>query len=219
MNWSTLLPDLWLATQDTLYMVGISTILTVLIGLPLGILLILTEKNGLTPLPWLNQILGIIVNIGRSLPFVILLIAILPFTRFLIGTTIGTDAAIVPLTVAAVPFFARLAEGALREVDRGVIEAARAMGSTVWQIIIKVFLPECLPALVTGITITIISLLSYSAVAGTIGAGGLGNLAITHGYYRFETDVMITTVVLLIVLVQGIQWLGNWIVRILSARR
>ncbi|GCE22595.1 methionine ABC transporter permease [Dictyobacter kobayashii] len=207
--WSYLLPDLLQATQDTLWMVVISTIFTILIGLPLGILLVITDRNGLLQQTWLHQILGFIVNIGRSLPFIILLVAITPFTRLLVGTTIGTSAAIVPLTVAAIPFFGRVAETSLREVDSGVVEAAKAMGCNAWQIILKVLIPESLPSLILGIAITIISLIGYSAIAGAVGAGGLGDLAIRYGYQRFETPVMVVTVVLLIVLVQLIQWLGN----------
>jgi D-methionine transport system permease protein len=207
--WLSLLPDFWQATQETFLMVIASTLFTVLIGLPLGVLLVITDRNGLLEAPTLNQVLGAIVNAGRSLPFVILLVAITPFTRLIVGTTIGTTAAIVPLTVAAIPFFGRVAETSLREVDSGVVEAAKAMGSTNWQIISKVLIPEALPSLVLGITITIISILSYSAIAGTVGAGGLGDLAIRYGYERFETSVMIATVVLLIVLVQLIQLVGN----------
>ncbi|WP_394831875.1 ABC transporter permease [Pendulispora rubella] len=209
MSIDTMLSMLWEATLDTFYMVGASTLLTVLFGLPLGVLLILTERGGLLAAPWLNRVLGAIVNVGRSLPFIILLVAVIPFTRLLVGTTIGTTAAIVPLTLAAVPFFARVCETSLREVDRGLIEAAQAMGCTEGQIVYKVLIPEALPSLVLGVTITIISLLSYSAVAGAVGAGGLGDLAIRYGYQRFDTKVMAVTVALLIIMVQAIQWLGN----------
>lgn len=218
MNWAQLGPQIWKASLDTLYMVGVSAFFTLLIGLPLGILLIITDRDGLVPVRWLNLILGFIVNLGRSLPFVILLIAILPFTRFLIGTTIGSKAAIVPLAVSAIPFFARISETSLREVDRGLIEAAQAMGCNIWQIIVKVLLPESLPSLVLGTAITIISLIGYSAMAGTIGGGGLGDLAIRYGYQRFQTEVMVITVVLLIVMVQVVQWLGNLLARSLSHR-
>lgn len=214
----SLLPDFWQATQETFLMVITSTLFTVLVGLPLGVLLVITDRKGLLEAPTLNQVLGAIVNIGRSLPFVILLVAIMPFTRLVVGTTIGTTAAIVPLAVAAIPFFGRVAETSLREVDPGVVEAARAMGCTVWQIVWKVLIPEALPSLVLGITITIISILSYSAIAGTVGAGGLGDLAIRYGYERFETSVMIATVILLIVLVQLLQYGGNWLARRLSHR-
>ncbi|SRR5258708_1381333 len=218
MDWS-LLPDLWQATQDTLYMVGVSTLWTVLLGLPLGVLLVITDRDGLLNMPVLHQILGAIVNIGRSLPFIILMVALIPLTRLIIGTTIGTTAAIVPLIIAAVPFFGRVAETSLREVDSGVIEAARAMGCSSGQVVRKVLLPEALPSLVLGITITIISLISYSAIAGAIGAGGLGDLAITYGYERFETDVMVVTVIVLIVLVQGVQLLGNLLAHNIASRR
>lgn len=217
-SWLSLLPDLWQATQETFFMVVVSTVLTVIVGLPLGVLLVVTDRGGLLHLPALNQVLGAIVNIGRSLPFIILLVAITPFTRLVVGTTIGTSAAIVPLTVAAIPFFGRVAETSLREVDPGVIEAAKSLGCTNWQIIAKVLIPEALPSLVLGITITIISILSYSAIAGAVGAGGLGDLAIRYGYERFETEVMVITVVLLIVLVQGLQLLGNRLARSLSRR-
>jgi D-methionine transport system permease protein len=159
-----------------------------------------------------------VVNAARSLPFIILLVVIIPFTRLVVGTTIGATAAIVPLALAAIPFFARVAETALREVDRGLVEAALSMGCNPWQIISKVLIPESLSSIVLGITITIISLIGYSAMAGTIGGGGLGDLAIRYGYQRFETDVMIATVVLLIVMVQGIQILGNSIARRVSKR-
>jgi len=218
MDWSIWIPNLWAGTLDTLYMVGISAFFTVLIGLPLGVLLVVTDRGGLAAAPTFNQTAGAIVNAGRSLPFIILLVAVIPFTRLVVGTTIGATAAIVPLTLAAIPFFARVAETALREVDRGLVEAAQAMGCTVWQIIMKVLIPESLPSLVLGVTITLISLISYSAMAGAIGGGGLGDLAIRYGYQRFETEVMLATVVLLIALVQGIQLVGNAIARRVSKR-
>lgn len=218
MNWLTWLPALWTATLDTLYMVGVSTLFTVVLGLPLGVLLVVTDRNGLAPKPVLNQVVGAIVNAARSLPFIILLVVIIPFTRLIVGTTIGATAAIVPLAISAIPFFARVAETSLREVDRGLVEAAEAMGCTLWQIIGKVLIPEALPSLVLGVAITIISLIGYSAMAGAIGGGGLGDLAIRYGYQRFQTDVMVATVVLLIVLVQGLQILGNDIARRVSRR-
>ncbi|MDD5367754.1 MAG: ABC transporter permease [Anaerolineaceae bacterium] len=218
MNWATWLPTLWAGTLDTLYMVGVSTVFTIVFGLPLGIVLVVTDGNGLAPKPALNQILGAIVNAARSLPFIILLVVIIPFTRLVVGTTIGATAAIVPLAISAIPFFARVAETSLREVDHGLVEAAQAMGCTLWQIIGKVLVPEALPSLVLGVAISIISLIGYSAMAGAIGGGGLGDLAIRYGYQRFETDVMLATVVLLIVLVQGIQLLGNGIARRVSKR-
>ncbi|GAB4208612.1 MAG: ABC transporter permease [Roseiflexaceae bacterium] len=209
MDWSTWLPNLWSATLETLFMVGVSALLTLLAGLPLGVLLVVTDRGGLLPQPGLHRMLGAIVNIGRSLPFIILLVAVVPLTRALAGTTIGARAAIVPLALAAIPFFARVCESALREVDRGLVEAALAMGCTTRAIILKVLIPEALPALVLGLTITVISLIGYSAMAGAVGGGGLGDLAIRYGYQRFQTDVMLATVALLIVLVQGVQWLGN----------
>lgn len=218
MNWSNLLPDLWQATLETLLMVGVSMLFTVLIGLPLGVLLVITDKGGLFEAPPLQQVLGAIVNVGRSLPFIILLVAVTPFTRLVVGTTIGTMAAVVPLTLAAIPFFGRVTETSLREVEPGLVEAAQAMGCNNWQIIGKVLIPEARSSLVLGVTITIISLLGYSAVAGAVGAGGLGDLAIRYGYQRFETDVMIATVILLIVLVQIIQLSGNFIARKLARR-
>lgn len=218
MNWSILLSELWSATLGTLYMVGVATLFTVLLGLPLGVLLVVTDRGQIREMPGLNRVLAAIVNVGRSLPFIILLVAVIPFTRLIVGTSIGSTAAIVPLTIAAIPFFARVVETALREVDRGLVEAAQAMGATNWQIVGKVLIPEALPSLVLGVTITIISLLGYSAMAGAVGGGGLGALAINYGYNRFETDVMIATVVLLIVLVQGLQMLGDRAARRINHR-
>ena len=218
MDWSIWVPNLWKGTLDTLYMVGVSTFFTILLGLPLGILLVITDQKGLAPAPALNQVVGAIVNIARSLPFIILLVVVIPFTRLLVGTSIGATAAIVPLALAAIPFFARVAETGLREVDRGLIEAAQAIGCSTWQIINKVLIPEALPSLILGTALTIISLISYSAMAGAIGGGGLGDLAIRYGYQRFETSIMIATVVLLIVLVQGIQILGNKLAQSVSRR-
>lgn len=218
MDWSVWLPNLWTGTLDTLYMVGVATLFTVVLGLPLGVLLVTTDRQGLTPAPLLNMVLGAVVNAARSLPFIILLVVVIPLTRLLVGTSIGATAAIVPLSLAAIPFFARVAESSLREVDRGLVEAAQAMGCSPWQIILKVLIPEALPSLVLGVALTIISLIGYSAMAGAIGGGGLGDLAIRYGYQRFETAVMIATVVLLIALVQGIQALGNRLASRLSHR-
>jgi D-methionine transport system permease protein len=218
MDWTTWLPNLWTGTLDTLYMVGVATLFTVVFGLPLGVLLVITDKQGLTPLAPLNLVLGMIINAARSLPFIILLVVVIPLTRLLVGTSIGATAAIVPLSLAAIPFFARVAESALREVDHGLVEAAHAMGCSPWQIISKVLIPEAQPSLVLGVALTIISLIGYSAMAGAIGGGGLGDLAIRYGYQRFETAVMIATVVLLILLVQAIQALGNRLARHLSHR-
>ena len=218
MDWSVWGPNLWKATVETLYMVGISTLFTVIFGLPLGVLLVTTDRKGLTPAPALNQILGVIVNVTRSLPFIILLVVVIPLTRKLVGTSIGSTAAIVPVALAAIPFFARVAETGLREVDRGVVEAAQAMGCSPWEIIRKVLIPEALPSLILGVALTIISLISYSAMAGAIGGGGLGDLAIRYGYQRYQTEVMIATVVLLIVIVQAIQGFGNWLAARVSHR-
>lgn len=199
-------------------MVGLSTVFTLLFGLPLGILLVITGRDGLSPSPALNQVLGTLVNVTRSFPFIILLVLVIPFTRWVVGTSIGPAAAIVPLSLAAIPFFARVAESGLREVDKGLIEAAQAMGCSTWQIIAKVLLPEALPSLILGTALTIISLIGYSAMAGAIGGGGLGDLAIRYGYQRYETPVMVATVVLLVVIVQGIQFLGNRFAQRLARR-
>ncbi len=209
MDISIMIPSLAQAAIDTIYMVGFATIFTIIFGLPLGILLVITDKNGLAPLPFLNKTIGTIVNMARSLPFIILLVLVIPFTRLVIGTTIGATAAIVPLSLAAIPFFARIAETSLREVDKGLIEAAQAMGCTICQIIFKVLIPESISSLVLGVALTIISLIGYSAMAGAIGGGGLGDLAIRYGYQRYETEVMIATVILLIAIVQVIQLLGD----------
>ena len=208
------------ATLETLSMVLLSTGFTVLLGLPLGVILVVTSKGHLLENQILNSLLSYIVNIARSLPFIILMIFIIPFTRLVVGSSIGTRAAIVPLVVAAIPFFARIVESALKEVDGGVIEAAIAMGASPLQIIVRVLIPEALPSLILGTTITIINLLGYSAMAGAVGGGGIGDLAIRYGYHRFQTDVMLMTILVLIVLVQGIQSSGNLIAnRVLKARR
>ncbi|REJ34763.1 MAG: methionine ABC transporter permease [Bacillota bacterium] len=204
---------LWPALWETLYMVAGSVFFGHLFGIPLGVLVVVTSPGHILPNRLVHRVAGVIVNIGRSIPFIILMVAIIPFTRWVVGTSIGTTAAIVPLSVAAVPYVARLVETALHEVDMGVIEAAQSMGATPWQVIYKVLLPESLPSLVLGVTITTISLVSYSAMAGAIGAGGLGDLAIRFGYQRFRGDVMLYTVVVLVVLVQVIQMLGNFIAR------
>lgn len=209
MNIGDWLPRLWQESLTTIYMVGVSTLFTVLFGLPLGVLLILTDENGLIPRPGLNRILSFIVNLARSIPFIILLVLLIPFTRALVGTSIGPTATIVPLTLAAVPFFGRVVESTLREVPRGLIEAAQSMGSSIWQTVSKVLIPESMPGLILGVALTFISLVGYSAMAGAVGGGGLGDLAIRYGYIRYETEVMLITVVLLLILVQGVQWLGD----------
>ncbi|MET7400203.1 methionine ABC transporter permease [Dactylosporangium sp. NPDC005572] len=216
MTWDEIWPLLGAGVQETAYMVGVAAVLTALGGLLVGVLLVLTDRGGLVPLPPVNALLGLIVNVGRSLPFIILLVAIIPLTRALVGTTIGTEAAIVPLTVGAIPFYARIAETALREVDPGVVAAARAMGASRAQIVRKVLLREARPGLVAGFTITVVALVGYSAMAGVVGGGGLGDLAIRYGYQRFENEVMIATVAVLVVLVQLVQMLGDLVARRLS---
>ncbi|MGI6706687.1 MAG: methionine ABC transporter permease [Clostridia bacterium] len=205
-----LLPiELW----NTLYMVIVSTLIAVIIGLPLGIILVITERGHIKERPAINGILGTIVNIGRSFPFVILMVAIIPFTRMVVGTSLGTTAAIVPLSIAAAPFVARVVESSLKEIQKGVIEAAVSMGSTTWQIIVKVMLPEALPSIILGITLTFVNLIGYSAMAGTVGGGGLGKIAIQYGYQRYNNFIMISTVIILIVVVQATQYLGNYIAK------
>jgi D-methionine transport system permease protein len=216
MSWDEMGPLLWEAAGQTAQMVGWSTLFTVLFGLPLGVALVVFERGGLRPLPAVRAVLGVVVNVGRSLPFIVLMIAIIPFTRLVVGTTIGTGAVVVPLTVGAVPFFARLVETALREVGTDVVQAAQAMGAGRTVIVRKVLLPEALPGLVAAVTVTVVALIGYSAMAGTIGGGGLGDLAVRYGYQRFETLLMIVTVVLLVVLVQLIQSLGDLVARRLS---
>ena len=198
-----------ISTLQTLQMVFFSTLFAVMIGFPLGILLFITSSTGIMPKPLFNMILSRIIDVLRSFPFVILMIVLLPFTRFVLGTAIGTSATILPLSLAAAPFVARVIETALIEIDPGVITAARAMGSTNWQIIRKVLVPEVLPSVVSGITLTIINLISYSAMAGTLGGGGLGDLAIRYGYQRFRTDIMLASVVVIILLVALIQFAGT----------
>jgi D-methionine transport system permease protein len=206
------------ALWETIYMVGVSLLIAALFGLPLGILLVITAPGHIRPNQALYSALSIIVNIGRSLPFIILLVAIVPFTRLVVGTSIGTLGAIVPLTVSAIPFLARLVETTLLEVDGGVIEAAQAIGATTWQIIRKVLIPEAKSGIVLGITNSAVSLVSYSAMAGAVGGGGLGDLAIRYGYQRFQPEVMLATVIILVVLVQGVQSLGDLIARRLNHR-
>ncbi len=197
------------ATVDTLYMVLVATALGTLLGLPLGVFLATSRRGELFSAPWLNAVLGFIVNATRSTPFIILVVAIIPFTRLVAGTSIGTTAAIVPLTVAATPFIARLIEAAVREVDQGLIEAARAMGASPLQIVAKVLVPEALPGIVLGLTLAVVSLIGYSAIVGVVGGGGLGDLGIRYGYQRFMPEVMGAVVVVLIVHVQGVQSLGD----------
>lgn len=203
---------------ETIVMVGISGVVGALLGIPLGVFLRLTDHGGVLENGPVNKLVGWVVNAVRSTPFIILLVAIIPLTRFVTGSSIGTAAAVVPLTIAAAPFVARLVESALREVDHGLVEAAQAMGATTSQIVWKVLLPEALPGIVAGLTITFVSLTGYSAMAGAIGGGGLGDLGIRYGYQRFLPDVMLAVVLILIVFVQAIQSLGDWAVRRLSHR-
>ncbi|BDG09839.1 methionine ABC transporter permease [Anaeromyxobacter paludicola] len=210
---------LWDALVETLLMVGVSSALSALLGLPLGVLLHVTGRGQLLEHGPFNRLLGAVVNAGRSVPFIILLVAIIPFTRLVVGTSLGTAAAIVPLTVGAIPYVARLAEAALREVDHGLVEAAQAMGASPRQVILKVLIPEALPGLVAAFTITVVTLVGYSAMAGAVGGGGLGDLGIRYGYQRFQPEVMIAVVIVLIVLVQGLQSAGDRLARRLDKRR
>ncbi len=194
---------------ETGYMVVASTVLASLIGIPLGIILTVTRNGHILPNAAINSVLGVIVNATRSTPFIILMVAIIPLTRMLVGSSIGTTAAIVPLTISAAPFIARVIESSLLEIDHGVIEAAQSMGASPMQIIYKVLLPEALHSIVLGITLAVIALIGYSAMAGVLGGGGLGDLAIRYGYQRFQPDVMIVTVVILILMVQLIQFIGD----------
>ena len=215
--------DLWLseladAIRDTIVMVGVSAFVAALIGIPLALVLVTTTRGGIFEKRVVNSTLGALVNAFRSTPFIILLVALLPLTRVLIGTTIGVWAAIVPLSIAAIPFFARVAEVSLREVDRGLIEAAQAMGAQRRHIIWHVLLPEALPGILGGFTITVVAMIGSSAMAGAVGAGGLGDLAIRYGYQRFDTTVMVTVIVLLIVIVTAVQLVGDRFVRRLAQR-
>lgn len=218
-EWSDILQLVLNATGETLYMVLLAGLFTLVIGLPLGVLLFISRSNGLFPMPRLNKTVGGLVNIGRSLPFVVMLIALIPLTRLLVGTTLGSTAAVVPITIGAFPFFARIVENALDEVDKGRIEAILAMGGDIWHVIFKVLLPEALPALLAGITLTLVMLIGFSSMAGIIGGGGLGDLAIRYGYQRFNNQVMFATVVVLVILVQSVQSLGDRLVRSLAHRR
>jgi D-methionine transport system permease protein len=206
------------ASWQTLLMTFGGAVIAVAVGLPLALLLYATGSDGLSPRPWLNRPLGLFVNAVRSTPFIILMVAIVPFTRLVAGTSIGTGAALVPLSLAAAAFIVRLFENAFREVDRGVIEAARAMGATRNEILWRVLVPEALPGLIAATTVTLVGLVGYSAMAGAVGGGGLGDLGIRFGYQRFMPEVMATVVLLLILFVQGLQSLGDWLVRRFSRR-
>ncbi|MBM7704722.1 methionine ABC transporter permease [Metabacillus iocasae] len=214
----TLLPDLNKAFIETIYMVGISLSISLVVGLPIGILLFVTDRDLFLESRVVKEGLGFFVNIVRSIPYIILLVALLPLTQLITGTTIGPTAASVSLSVAAIPFFARIVETSLREVDKGVIEASIAVGASPWMIIKDVLLPEAKPGIVQGVTITTISLIGYSAMAGIVGGGGVGDLAIRFGYYRYDNTIMITTVIVLICLVQIIQFAGDKLARVVDKR-
>ncbi len=204
---------LWEGVIDTIYMTLAATFLSYVFGMVMGVLLVICRKEGIWPQPVFYAVLDVVVNLTRSFPFLILMIAVLPFTRFLVGTTIGNNATVVPLVIAAAPFVARLIEASLLEVDAGVVEAAQSMGASTWQIITKVLLPEALPSLLNGSAVAAITILGYSAMSGAVGGGGLGKLAIMYGYNRYQTDIMFATIVLLIIIVQLFQMLGNWATR------
>ena len=211
----SVLPSLPFAIWETFYVTVVSTALSLVLGLPLGVLLVAGEKNGVLPLPrWLMQVINVIINLLRSIPFLILMIMVFPLSRLLIGTAVGTTATIVPLVVAAFPFVARLVETSLRELDEGVVEAAQSMGATPFQIITKVMIPECLPGLISSMTTALTTILGYSAMSGVIGGGGLGKIALSYGYYRYQTDIMIVCVILLVLMVQVFQTVGTaWATR------
>lgn len=204
---------IWTSTLETMYMVFFSTFFSLLLGFPIGILLVITKEGNIMEKPKLNQFLEIIINTLRSFPFIILMICLFPLSRIIVGTTIGSTAAIVPLSISAAPFVARMVEGALNEIDKGLIEAASSMGASNRTIIFKVMIPETLPHIIHGITVTVISLIGFSAMAGSIGAGGLGDLAIRFGYQRFKTDIMLYSVVVIIILVQILQSFGNYLAK------
>ncbi len=206
-------------TIDTLVMTIVATFFAYVLGVPIGVLLVVTGPGGLRPHKILNTVLGWIVNIGRSIPFIILLVAIIPFTRFIVGTSLGVPGAIVPLVVTAAPFVGRMVEQSLEEVDGGLVEAAQSFGASTWQIVLKVYLRESLPSLIRGVSITFITLFGYSAMAGTVGAGGLGDIAIRYGYQRYQTDVMLAAVILCVVLVQAFQTAGDVLARKIDKRR
>jgi D-methionine transport system permease protein len=203
---------------ETVEMVGVSALISLAVGLPLALVLVATDEGGIWPQRFVNRVLGGFVNVVRSVPFIILLVALIPLTRLIVGTSIGTAAAIVPLAIAATPYYARIAEVSLREVGRGLIEAARSMGASRVTLVFDVLIPEALPGLISGFTVTLVTLIGSSAIAGAVGAGGLGDLAIRYGYQRFETNVMLSVVAVLIVLVCGVQWGGDRLARALDRR-
>ncbi|GIO15823.1 metal ABC transporter permease [Cohnella xylanilytica] len=210
---------LWEGLRQTLYMVFWSSIFALALGLALGVTLVVTDKGGILQAPKLNKVLSFIINSVRSLPFIILIVLLLPFARWVVGTTLGPTAAIVSLSIGAAPFLGRIIENSLKEVGAGKIEAAKSVGASPWTIIFRVLIPEALPALVRGMTIAVIGIVEFTAVAGAIGAGGLGSLAIRFGYQRFREDILFATVVVIIALVQGIQWTGDGIAKAIRRRR
>lgn len=212
-DWSWLGPEIISSCEETLYMVSVSFLLAVLIGIPLGVILVVTRENGILKNKTVFSILNVVINILRSIPFIILIVAIIPFTRFIVGTSIGTTAAIVPLVIFTAPYIGRLVENSLLEIDKGVVELAQAMGATPWQIIWRFLLPEALGSIILALTIAIIGLVGASAMAGAVGAGGLGDLAITYGYQQFKPLVMLITVVILVLLVQFTQTIGNYLAK------
>lgn len=216
---STLVIMLLEGTRDTLYMTLMATLFGYVIGLPLGVILTITDVDGITPNAVIYKILDVIVNLLRSIPFLILLILVIPLTRFLVGKSYGSTATIVPLVIAAAPFIARVVESSLKEVDKGVIEAATSMGAGTWTIITKVLLAEAKTSLLVGVTIVLGTILGYSAMAGAVGGGGLGDIAIRYGYYRYQTDIMVVTIVILVILVQILQGIGMMISKKLDHRR
>ena len=204
---------------ESLYMTLVSSALAYVIGLPLGIVLVVTDKDGIKPCVWLNRILGVIINLLRSMPFLILAIAVIPVTRFITGTSLGPTATIVPLVIGASPFIARMVESSLKEVDKGVIEAAQSMGASPFEIIYKVLLPEARPSLILGAAISVTTILGYSALTGFVGGGGLGDIAIRYGYYRYQTDIMLVTVALLVIIVQVLQEIGMKLAKLGDKRK
>lgn len=219
--WSLIADNLSMLMEgagETLYMTFVSALFAYVLGLPLGVALIITDQNGLRPMKPLNTVLGWIVNIGRSIPFVILMLAIAPFTRLIVGKAFGTTATIVPLVIAAAPFVARMVEQSLSEIDHGVVEAARTMGASTFQIVWKVLLPESVPSLIRGVAVTVITLVGYSAMAGALGGGGLGDIAVRYGMHRYQYDVMMLTLVLIIVIVQVIQVLFDIVAKRIDKR-
>lgn len=217
--WEIIKSEFLFATWETVYVTILATAFAIIIGVPLGILLVAGDKNGVKPIPkWIISVINFIINVLRSVPFLILIIVVIPITRFIVGTSVGTVASIVPLVIAAFPFVARLTESSLREVNQGVIDMAKSMGATPFQIVFKVMLPECLPSLISNFTIALTTILGYTAMSGTLGGGGLGKIAINYGYYRYKTLILISAVVLLVVLVQVIQSLGTYFAKKLDKR-